>query len=96
MLRLQTVYISESKRSVAQRSSKHKRVVKNVDKDKNEIADHNRKNDHIFNFEDNYVIDREANADSRKVKDTIHSIIRTIHKTVYLIHTRADLGFETR
>ena len=86
MLRLQTVYISESKRSVAQRSSKHKRVVKNVDTDKNEIADH------IFNFEDNYVIDREANADSRKVKDTIHYIIDKNHTyKQYILYTQGRI-----
>ena len=75
----EAVYISESKRSLAQRSSEHKHAVKNGDTDKNEISDHSWKNDHRFNFEEKSLIDCETNTVSRKDKETIHSIVDKNH-----------------
>jgi len=72
-------YIGESKRSFKVRSSEHIRAVRNVDTDKNEIADHCWKYDHEMKWDDKKVIDTEQYVYARKIKETIHSIVDTNH-----------------
>jgi len=72
-------YIGESKRSFKVRSSEHMRAVRNMDIEKNEIADHCWKFNHEMNWNNKKVIDTEPYVWSRKIKETIHSINDTNH-----------------
>ena len=72
-------YIGESKRSFKVRSSEHMRAVRNMDIEKNEIADHCWKFNHEMDWNDKKVIDTEPYVWSRKIKETIHSINDTNH-----------------
>ena len=49
-------------------------IVRNMDSEKNEIADHCWKFSHEMNWEEKKVIDNEPYLWARKIKETIHSI----------------------
>ncbi|XP_057296137.1 uncharacterized protein LOC130625075 [Hydractinia symbiolongicarpus] len=73
------VYVGETKRMFKQRVQEHKRAVRNADTDKNEIADYSWKNDHVIDWDNKKIIDRESGWKARKVKETINSIDRNTH-----------------
>ena len=68
------VYIGKTKRSFGTRSKEHERHARLGNIDKNEIADHCWKRDHLFDFANKSVLDREQNWTSRKIKEPIYSL----------------------
>ena len=75
----ETVYFSESERSLKLRSDEHKRSIRNCNCDKNEIAKHCWEADHNFNWDQKKVVDRESRLISSKIKETVHSLKNPNH-----------------
>ena len=68
-----SVYVGETKRQFKTRVKEHMTAVRNCDIDKYEIAEHSWKNDHVIDWDNKKIIDRESGWTARKVKETIHS-----------------------
>ena len=70
----EAVYSGESKRTIAERTKEHTRAVRAADTRRYETADHCSKYNHDFDWENKKIMDNEANATTRKIKETIHSL----------------------
>ena len=68
----------ESERSLKLRSDKHKRSVRNCDREKNEIAIHCWETDHNFSCDQKKDDDRESSI-PRMIKETIDSLKNPNH-----------------
>ena len=73
------VYFGESKQSFKLRLNEHKRLVRNCDFKKNEIAKHCWEADHNFSKDQKKVVDRENRLILRKIKETINSLRNPNH-----------------
>ena len=67
----ETVYFSESKRSLKSRSHEHKRSVRNCDCDKNEIEKLCWEEGHNFSWNQKIVVDKESRLIPKKIRETL-------------------------
>ena len=69
----ESVYFSESKRSLKLRSDEHNRSVRNFDCDKNEIPKHCWEANHDSSWDQKKIVDRESRLIPWKIRETIDS-----------------------
>ena len=72
-------YFGESKRTLAERTKEHTRAVRAVDTRRYKTTDHCWKYNNDFNWENEKIMDYEANTTTRKIKETIHSLSNNNH-----------------
>ena len=84
----ETVYFSESRRSLKSRSDERKKSVRKCDCEKNETAKHCWGADNNFSWDEKKVADRESSLISSKIKETIYSLKNPNHinKIFYMLH----------
>ena len=82
----EAVYFGESKWSLKFRSDKHKRSVRNYDRDNNEIAKHFWEADQNFSWDQKKVVDRKSRLVPRKIKQTINSLKNPNHINKNFFH----------
>ena len=75
----EAIYFGESKRTIAERTKEHTRVVRAADTRRYETADHCWKYIHDFDWENKKIMDYETNTTTRKIKETIHSLSNDNH-----------------